>query len=270
MKKITLLIILLLTAMMAGAESKSVEIEMVATAYVEPHGTDVTVDGSGVGLSGQVLRLGSITDYEDLKGLVYFKFNNTGKAKFELLIQNGRADRQISVEFNGLKRELAIPHTNGDYQWITVLEGDVKGQPNYSYITIRNITKGRLNFQKLRITADSKVIEGVSYNTNTGSIRDRMAPYLLLYYDAGSGIESFYNEATVFDGCDLIGTYFAALDWSGLAEGYAGLEVDDIRLNVPVKGDKNALMYALWNTNLRNDTEVEYQAIPYKLSNEAT
>jgi hypothetical protein len=108
MKRILLLLTLLLT-INAKADNKSVEIEMVATAYVEPHGTDVTVDGSGVGLSGQVLRLGSTTDYEDLKGLVYFKFNNTGKAKFELLIQNGRADRQISVEFNGLKRELAIP-----------------------------------------------------------------------------------------------------------------------------------------------------------------
>jgi hypothetical protein len=207
-----------------------------------------------------------------MRGEIYFKFNNSGKAKLELYMPCAYTDKVIKFDFNGFTKEIALPKvgSSSEYKWITIYEGQLQGKPDYSCLKVWNITKGYIDIQKLRITADSKVIEGVSYNTNTGSIRDRMAPYLLLYYNAGSGIESFYNEATVFDGCDLLGTYAAVLNWSGLAEGYAGLDVDDMRLNVSVKGDDNALMYALWNTNLRNDTEVEYQAIPYQLSNEAT
>jgi hypothetical protein len=261
MKRILLLLTLLLT-INAKADNKSVEIEMVATAYVEPIQTNAAV------IDGR-LSLGTGTSKidEQKKALVYLKFKNTGKAKFELLVSNGKNDRKIEVTFNGLKNEINVPVTT-EYQWITVLDGTAQGNPDYSCMTIRNLTAWNIYIQTLRITADEKVIEGVSYGLTE---RDRLAPYVVLsyQYEPGKSYEYFYNEVTVQEGCDLHGSYFATLNWSGVTNGYSGLHANEMILNAPGSYYDNALMFALWNTELRNDDDIEYRALPYRLGSEA-
>jgi hypothetical protein len=286
MKRILLLLTLLLT-INAKADNKSVEIEMVATAYAEPYEPSYS---SYHGMqAGGILKLSppnnvlnsaevttlATTELPDRRGLVYFKFNNSGKAKFELLIQNGHKNRKIKVDFNGLENEVDVPVTAG-YQWVTVLEGSAQGKTDYSCLTIRNLTDWCIYVKTLRITADEKVIEGVSYSKTE---RDRLAPYLSLVYLGSQdsyGKEYIYNEITVFDGSDVHGTYFATLGWtaggiSRTSSGYSGLiSENDRALDGLRNDDDNALMYAVWNTEHRSDDDIEYKALPYKLSPEAT
>jgi hypothetical protein len=190
MKKITVLIILLLTTMMAGAESKSVEIEMVATAYVEP--IDHGCYECGVSSSLNRMRLYSVLTYPDMRGEIYFKFNNSGKAKLELYMPCAYTDKVIKFDFNGFTKEITLPKvgSSSEYKWITIYDGQLQGKPDYSCLKVWNMTKGYIDIQKLRITADSKVIEGVSYGKTE---RDRLAPYLALFYSTGGEVESFYQ-----------------------------------------------------------------------------
>jgi hypothetical protein len=261
MKRILLLLTLLLT-INAKAENKSVEIGASTTAYIEPVNHKC---GSCSVSSTDGLKLGAVADYQEMHGLMYFKFNNSGTAKFELLVSNQSDGRKLKVDFNGLAKEINIPITDG-FEYVTIFDEEIQGKEYYSCLTLWNIAgEGNIYIQKLQITAEEEVCEGIEFNRGTGKNAERCAPYLdLLYSHGGSrnaAIESFYNEVTVYE--EYEGTYAAALAWGGLTHGYAGLDSHSNTFR-----DGHELMYALWNTGDRDDDEVGYRADKWKTADD--
>jgi hypothetical protein len=205
------------------------------------------------------LKLGAVADYQEMHGLMYFKFNNSGTAKFELLVSNQSDGRKLKVDFNGLAKEINIPITEG-FEYVTIFDEEIQGKEYYSCLTLWNIAgEGNIDIQKLQITAEEEVCEGIKFNSGTGKYMERCAPYLSLKYFYSdwthTAIESFYNEVAICEEGDSPDTYAATLSWKGLTKGYSGLDNDNGR---------RELMYAVWNTNNRDDDDVEYQATLYK------
>jgi hypothetical protein len=210
--------------------------------------------------------LAPTTKFPDVHGLMYFKFNNSGTAKFELLVSNQSDERKLKVDFNGLEKEINIPVTDG-FEYVTIFDEEIQGKEYYSCLTLWNIAGDeRIYVQKLRITAEEEVCEGIKFNRGTGKYKERCAPYITLTYlydgwRTSTVIESFYNEVTIYEEYDSRDTYAATLAWHGLATGYSGLYRTG---NVTIWRE---LMYALWNTD-NHDDEVEYRADKWKTADD--
>jgi hypothetical protein len=263
MKKTLFLTTLLFVIRMVQAETKSVEMSASAVTYIDPTYADSVYYCQDV--QGDHVRLRSTLENESIRGTMYFTFNNSGAAIFELLISNENPDKVLGIDFNGLEREVSIPVTKG-YEWVSILGDTLKGREFYSRLTLRNMTVGDVNIQKLRISGEGALCNGVTFN-RSGVDADRLAPYAYLSYkELGSSVQYFYNEITISEDCDPYWSYFGVLNWDDAYAGLQSLNRDPIE--IPQEGRR--LLYSVWNTDDRSDADVDYQAKAYKLGDGVT
>lgn len=216
-------------------EKEPEEIEFTSTIPAEGNSWIV----NDLGKNNNVSK-GGVHNWSDLTDVIrtYFYANNTGKIDVGLNIKSLEGTSLIKVTVGGVSKEVEISNTS--YEDIYVGEFSV-ASTGYNYIDVQGISKSGGYIGNL---VNIKV--GGSAANNLAFIKDesnfyfgRRGPSVHLAYKepADKDITWFYNEVTVPEGNDVIGSFFMA---NGFSNGYFGMQVNS--------DTERRLLFSIWST----------------------
>ena len=169
---------------------------------------------------------------------VFFKSSLATEAVLELDLFPQAATSRIVVELNGKSQELSLK--SGDSGQIRI--GKVSLSAGYNEVKLRGIQKSAGDFAKikaLRVGFEGELeLDFVKDNIDSRFYWGRRGPSVHLSYTAPGekNFKWFYNEMTIPEGEDPIGSYFMA---NGFAEGYFGIQV-----NSPIE---RRILFSVWS-----------------------
>ncbi|WP_428657833.1 DUF3472 domain-containing protein [Runella sp.] len=169
----------------------------------------------------------------------YLRVNQTGKLKISVTL-SAAGESKLSVTVFG-KTVAFMTASEGTKEYF-VGEWDMN-EASYVSIDLKGITKTAATFGAVQ----SINVSGSAVNAETVFVKDnidnyfywgRRGPSVHLKYTlpANENIEWFYNELTIPEGQDVIGSYFMA---NGFAEGYFGMQV-----NSPTE---RRILFSVWS-----------------------
>jgi len=155
---------------------------------------------------------------------VYFKLPNSGELNVGLKAKAESGISTLKCSCNGISKEINVDATTTE----TIYVGDFEiSEPGYHYIEIEGLSKEASTFADITaVMLGGEATTGKMYFVNEEFYWGRRGPSVHLSYqvpDAASDIEYFYNEITVPEGEDVIGSYYMA---NGFGEGYFGIQVN--------------------------------------------
>lgn len=169
---------------------------------------------------------------------VFFKSSLATEAVLELELLPQAAPSRIVVELNGKSQELSLK--SGDSGQIRI--GKVSLSTGYNEVKVRGMQKSGSDFAKikaLRVGFEGELeLDFVKDNIDGRFYWGRRGPSVHLSYTAptDANFKWFYNEMTIPEGEDPIGSYFMA---NGFAEGYFGIQV-----NSPTE---RRILFSVWS-----------------------
>ncbi len=177
----------------------------------------------------------------------YIRLNKPGTLKVYALLSVPEGESRIQCRINGKAATTAA--SGGNEKEYLLGTWDIQ-QAGYVKADIQGISKtGKLFANAARLyIAGTAVDEQTAYvKSNEGNYFywGRRGPSVHLNYDladAGKEIEWFYNEITVPEGYDPVGSYFMA---DGFGEGYFGMQV-----NSPAE---RRILFSVWSPFTTND-----------------
>lgn len=157
----------------------------------------------------------------------YFRVAQAGRLKVSVVFNTKEGESRIKLTILGKTLNLTTtPNTTQEYfagEWETK-------QAGYVSIDLQGISKTGDNFgqvQSIIVSGSAIGPETVFVKNNDGNYFywGRRGPSVHLTYTlpANENIEWFYNEITIPENQDVIGSYFMA---NGFAEGYFGMQVN--------------------------------------------
>lgn len=156
---------------------------------------------------------------------IYFRNDQPCVAQFGLKDESNGSG-SISATLDENKTTLSFTKNNPT----AFAEQNFKLKPGYHQILLKGINKSGENFAIiseliLKTNAPDSIFHFVRENSGSRYYWGRRGPSLHLNYQApkDKNIEWFYNELTVKNGDDAIGSYFMA---NGFKEGYFGMQVN--------------------------------------------
>lgn len=170
----------------------------------------------------------------------YLRVNQAGKLKASVQLTTGSGVAQLRVSISGKTVEFtSSPNTTKEY---FIGEWDI-AQAGYLPIQLQGITKTGDNFGAVQ----SISVSGNAINSETVFVKDntdnyfywgRRGPSVHLKYTlpTNENIEWFYNELTIPEKQDVIGSYFMA---NGFAEGYFGMQVNS--------ATERRILFSVWS-----------------------
>ncbi len=154
----------------------------------------------------------------------YFKIEKTGKLDVALHAGNVSGLSELKVTIGDKSINVKIENSGLD----TILVGTFEIEtPGYHYIEIQGIKKSGEYFPQIEsILIGGEVAEGKVYFAKGDFYWGRRGPSVHLNFQVSENagkIEYFYNEITVPENNDVLGSYFMAC---GFAQGYFGIQVN--------------------------------------------
>ncbi len=170
----------------------------------------------------------------------YVRVSQAGKLKVSVVLNTKDGESKINLMVLGKTGSITTtPNIAKEY---FVGEWEIN-QPGYVAIDLQGITKTRDSFGQVQ----SINISGSAVNPETVFVKDnvdnyfywgRRGPSVHLKYTlpANEDIEWFYNELTIPENQDVIGSYFMA---NGFAEGYFGIQVNS--------ATERRILFSVWS-----------------------
>lgn len=161
----------------------------------------------------------------DTEFTVYVKSDTDTEIFLELDILTQQGTGKISISLNGQTELLDL--SSGNSGMVPV--GDLSLEKGYNEIKFRGIEKAGNDFAKIKnLQIESKgklTLDFVKDDIDNRFYWGRRGPSVHLTYTLpeDKNFKWFYNEVTVPDGSDPIGSYFMA---NGFGEGYFGIQVN--------------------------------------------
>jgi hypothetical protein len=156
----------------------------------------------------------------------YLRINEPGTVRIKL---NAKTDGQskLQLAINGSKKAVTV--NTKEFQLLDVGEWNLK-DTGYIKITLSGVSKTGKRFADI----SEYEISGTAINAKTAFVKNnegnffywgRRGPSVHLNYPFADSIKAkwFYNEITVPEGQDVIGSYYMA---NGFGEGYFGIQVN--------------------------------------------
>ena len=176
--------------------------------------------------TSQLVQETGLTNWSDPNHSIGVFFHLAGTGQIQIAIrarvQSGASVLQFS--FGGQTKEISLDNT--DWEIIPIGTFDVK-QAGYQRLELQGKTHTGPDFA----TVDEVLLGGPASGDEVHFIKDefywgRRGPSVHLWYPQADGVDQvewFYNEITVPEGQDVIGSYFMA---NGFGEGYFGFQVN--------------------------------------------
>ncbi len=200
------------------------------------------------GANGISLSTMGIQNWTDIAVIptVYFRAMERGVYSMKLIAKAGRPGSiNVDIQGNIVKVNVNSP------DWKKYSLGTFTLEEGYQPIVLQGLQKTGATFadiQAIEIQGDPTKIKFVDASL-TESVEDsyyfgRRGPSVHMNYTlpAGKNIEWFYNEVTVPNGNDAIGSYFMV---NGFAEGYCGIQV-----NSPTE---RRVLFSVWSPFITDD-----------------
>lgn len=154
----------------------------------------------------------------------FFRVEKTGNISIALKTRVVAGQSKLKCTFGKVVKEIDL--TNSSFETIPV--GNFKiTEPGYHWLEIQGITKSSDTFAEISdLLIGGDVAQGTVYFVKDEFYWARRGPSVHLSYDvppAAQNVRWFYNEITVPEGNDVIGSYFMA---NGFSEGYFGIQVN--------------------------------------------
>ncbi len=154
----------------------------------------------------------------------YFKTTQTGSLSLGLAAKSVDGTSKIKVIFNGQTQTIKIDNQSID----TISAGifEVK-QAGYQFIDLEGVEKSGTAYPAIEaFLLGGDAVSGQVYFVNHDFYWGRRGPSVHLNYqlpEEHDHIQWFYNEITIPENNDVLGSYFMA---NGFAEGYFGMQVN--------------------------------------------
>ncbi|MFC5410813.1 DUF3472 domain-containing protein [Larkinella bovis] len=183
-----------------------------------------------------------LTGWSDPETVVstYVRLDRAGKLKLSATLSVPEGESKIRVTVLGKKAEF-LASGKGEKEYY-LGEWKIK-KPGYVRIDLQGLTKTGSRFglvRELGISGEAVNEKAVFVRNNEGNYFywGRRGPSVHLKYTLpeNTDTEWFYNEITVPEGSDVIGSYFMA---TGFAEGYFGMQV-----NSP---SERRILFSVWS-----------------------
>lgn len=198
-----------------------------------------------------------VHNWVDLTDVVrtFFYTNNTGKIGIGLNIKSPGGTSVIKVTVGGKSKEIAV--SNSDYEDIYIGEFEITST-GYNYIDVQGVSKaGTYVGDLINVQVGGPATNNISFIEDESNFYfGRRGPSVHLGYDvpAGKNITWFYNEVTVPEGNDIIGSYYMA---NGFSNGYFGMQVNS--------ETERRILFSVWSafdTQDPNQIPDDYKVIP--------
>ena len=187
----------------------------------------------------------------------YFRIGKTGTLDIAIEGKAVSGKSTLQVSFNGQEKKISLNDTTNTKLYLGTFNID---KPGYYYVDIQGIDKTGANFGEI----SHVFLGGDALSDDVFYVKDdfywgRRGPSVHLGYqvpDDVKDLEWFYNEITVPEGQDVLGSYFMA---NGFGEGYFGIQV-----NSPTE---RRILFSVWSsfkTDNPNDIPEEERIIMLK------
>ncbi|MBQ4914581.1 DUF3472 domain-containing protein [Maribacter sp. MMG018] len=175
----------------------------------------------------------------------YFKVSSAGTLNVGLNISAPEGTSKIRVTVGDQTVEKEI--TNTDYADVEIGQFDLESA-GYHYIEIQGLEKAATYIGDINnvLLGGSAVTNGVAFVENEEDFYfGRRGPSVHLKYTTpDSDITWFYNEVTVPEGEDVVGSYFMA---NGFGEGYFGMQVNS--------DSERRILFSVWSPYVTDNPE---------------
>ncbi|MFV0248330.1 MAG: DUF3472 domain-containing protein, partial [Tenacibaculum sp.] len=162
------------------------------------------------------------TEYTDIIR-TYFKTSNQGELQVGFKIKSPKGISKISVKIDGQSKEIQI--ANSDYKIVEV--GKFKlSSSGYHYIEIQGVEKSGTYIADIQeLLLGGEAAASVNYIPTSNHYFGRRGPSVHLNYNSPKNkqVVWFYNEMTIPEGEDVVGSFFMA---NGHTQGYFGIQVN--------------------------------------------
>ena len=174
----------------------------------------------------QIVKKGGIKNWsqKETKIRTYFKTTKTGKLNVGILVNATSGLSKIKVTCGGITEIVKVENSKGDTISIGIFEIKNAG---YNWIEIQGVEKSGDYFPEFRsILIGGEAAEGKVYFAKEDFYWGRRGPSVHLNYqvpETAGDIIYYYNEITVPENNDVLGSYFMA---NGFGQGYFGMQVN--------------------------------------------
>lgn len=181
-------------------------------------------------------------EHETILG-TFFKLNKPGFVDVALIANVEQGKSKLKCWYNEQSYIIELSNTKKDTLSIGRFEIEKEG---YLQINIQGQEKFARDFADI----SGLLISGSAVDSNTVMVKDdfywgRRGPSVHLNYEIPNTVKDivwFYNEITIPDGEDVIGSYFMA---NGFAEGYFGIQVNS--------EEERRVLFSVWSPYKTDD-----------------
>lgn len=155
---------------------------------------------------------------------IYFKLMQAGQLDVALQARVPEGTSELNCTLNGDSKTVSLAGVNFQKTFVGSFQID---QPGYHYIELEGLKKTGSQYAEIKsLQLGGTATEGTMYYVKEDYYWGRRGPSVHLSYqipENSGDIEWFYNEITVPEGQDVLGSYFMA---NGFGEGYFGMQVN--------------------------------------------
>lgn len=233
LRKIIYLVVIITMPLLLGCAGcskeedgeKESQQEIPSTPVIVPAGGNSWIvsnpdQGSGMISDNGIAKWGDA----NAKIRVYFKLPKAGELHVALNARVPSGSSKIKCTVNGKSEELTL---TGSSLKSTFAGSFTVDAPGYHFVELQGVEKEGSFFAEVKdIRLGGEATSGKMYFVNEEYYWGRRGPSVHLSYDIpaeAGNIEWFYNEITVPEGNDVIGSYYMA---NGFGEGYFGMQVN--------------------------------------------
>jgi hypothetical protein len=183
----------------------------------------------------------------------YFKTESQGELHLGLNIKSPQGESKIKVTVGTKSKEVVI--SNNEYKTIEVGKFELASS-GYHYIEIQGISKSGTYIGDISdILIGGPAVSSITFVPTENQYFGRRGPSVHMSYEEpeGKNIQWFYNEVTVPEGEDILGSFFMA---NGHAQGYFGMQVNS--------ESERRILFSIWSafsTDDPNQIPEDYKVI---------
>jgi len=209
--------------------------------------------------NSKTITSSGITNWNDNSARIrtYFRTEQTGNLNIAVRSKVSSGKSVIQVTVDNEKRNITLTNTVFDTIYIGTFNIDKAG---YQWIELQGISKDGSTFAEVtNILISGAATDGKVYFVKDDFYFGRRGPSVHLRYEIPeevSNIVWFYNEITIPEGNDVMGSYYMA---NGFADGYFGIQA-----NSPTE---RRILFSVWSpykTNNPHDIPDDYKILLIK------